>query len=140
MQFFRLLATGLVLLLAAPAVAQDASLAPAQAVEADRSPWWDLPRVFMTEQAVATCSIGGLLGMGAAAMTAVVDVGVMFSVQLLFGGALVGCGAWLGEIAAEHFQWRWEQEHGRPGSAAGEVVRQEKSAGSAVAGASPAQP
>ena len=140
MGLIRLLAVGLTLFLAAPASAQNAPATSTQTVESATSPWLDLPEVLLSERAVATCSIGAILGMGAALMTSVVDVGVTFGVELLFGGALIGCGAWLGEVAAEQFQWRWEQEHGRSGSAPGEAVRREKGSGPAVAGGLPAQP
>jgi hypothetical protein len=73
---------------------------------------------------VATCSYGAVLGMGAAFLTSFIDLGVTLGLQLILGGAIVGCGAWLGEIAGEHFQWNWDLAHpsdvygaGREGSA-----------------------
>jgi hypothetical protein len=133
MGLFRHVAIVLAMLVSEPAMAQDTPLVPSRMVKAAPSPWRDLPQILMTERAAATCSIGAILGMGAALLTSIVDIGVAFSAELLFGGALVGCGAWLGEIAAEQFQWRWEQEHGEFGSTSGEAVRREKASG-------PAQP
>lgn len=140
MGLIRLVAIVLAAFAAVPAMAQDTTSAPAQAVETTSQTWQDLPQVLMTERAAATCSVGAILGMGAALLTAVIDVGVTFTAELVLGGAFFGCGAWLGEIAAEQFQWRWEQEHGGFGAQPGEAVRREKDSGPAVAGAPPAQP
>ena len=69
-----------------------------------------------------------------------IDVGVTLGLQLILGGAIVGCGAWLGEIAGEHFQWHWERKHPSPEHDAGDAARLEESAGPAMAETLPAQP
>jgi hypothetical protein len=71
MNFVRIVVIALAVLVAAPAAAQDTSSASIRSVAATPSPWLELPQVLVSEQAVVTCTIGAILGMGAAALTLV---------------------------------------------------------------------
>ncbi len=139
-RLFPLLAILFASFVAGPAAAQNVPVIPVHGDEVDSSPWLDMPEMFLSERAVATCSYGAVLGMGAAFLTSFIDVGVNLGLQLILGGAIVGCGAWLGEIAGEHFQWHWDRKHPTPEHDAGDAARREESAGPAISVALPAQP
>jgi len=121
MRIFPLIAILFTTLVAGPAAAQDSPETPVPAIESDASSWRDLPDMYLSERAIASCSYGAVVGIGAAVLTSFLDAGITFGIQLIIGGAIVGCGAWLGEIGSEQFQAEWDRMHPapQPGSGGG---------------------
>jgi len=138
MRLFRLLAIFFATLVAGPAAAQDTPATLAPTIESDPSFWDDLSEMYLSDRALATCTYGAVVGMGAALLTSFIDLGVTFGLQLMVGGGIIGCSAWLGEVGSERFRGDWDRKHPAPDP--GDEPFRAEIGGPAIADARPAQP